>query len=227
MAEGAVGGVVRGRALWPTVLFTAQWAEHERHRQGLIEHFLSLRDRAERVIDSGVGLTAKPERGLFESRFDLFETSEHPDVLALVAFLDAAVRDAVWQINGRAVDPGRLRVKWDDSWFHITNDGGFHDAHYHSACSWCGIYYVRAGEAPASKPSHAPNGVNRFYSPFVLGGTFKDYGNAYLEQTSIDVPPRDGMVVLFPSYLLHSALPYRGAEDRIVVAFNTSTTLAD
>ena len=33
------------------------------------------------------------------------------------------------------------------------------------------------------------------------------------------------MVLLFPSYLLHSGLPYRGAQDRIVIAFNTQVHL--
>lgn len=226
-ARGGGDGLVRGRAMWPTVLFTGVWADHQRHHPGVIEHFENLKAQEDAAIASGVALTAKPEHGLFESRMDLFETSTHSDVMAMVAFLDEAVREAVWQVNGRSADRGKIRVRWTDSWFHITNDGGFHDSHYHSGCSWCGIYYVRAGTVPASKPTHAPNGINRFYSPHVLGGTFKDYGNAYLEQTAVDIPPRDGMFVLFPSYLLHSALPYRGGEDRIVVAFNTSTTLDD
>jgi len=33
------------------------------------------------------------------------------------------------------------------------------------------------------------------------------------------------MLLLFPSFLRHSALPYTGREDRVVIAFNTRSTL--
>ena len=35
-----------------------------------------------------------------------------------------------------------------------------------------------------------------------------------------DVPLEDGLLMLFPSYLLHSGLPYRGGQDRVLIAFN-------
>jgi hypothetical protein len=50
------------------------------------------------------------------------------------------VQQAVAHVNGSQLDPSRIRVEIRDSWFHITNSGGFHDAHTHGGCSWCGIY---------------------------------------------------------------------------------------
>ena len=38
------------------------------------------------------------------------------------------------------------------------------------------------------------------------------------------VKPKDGMLVLFPSYLIHYQAPYKGTQDRIVIAFNCSVT---
>ncbi|MEM6905676.1 MAG: putative 2OG-Fe(II) oxygenase [Pseudomonadota bacterium] len=38
--------------------------------------------------------------------------------------------------------------------------------------------------------------------------------------------PINGRLVLFPSFLLHSALPYRGDTDRIIVSFNSRTRIA-
>jgi len=51
----------------------------------------------------------------------------------------------------------------------------------------------------------------------------RDYGNSYLGRYYVDVQPMEGRLVLFPSYLMHSALPYIGTGDRIVLAFNTRT----
>ena len=112
-----------------------------------------------------------------------------------------------------------------ESWFHITNDGGYHDAHVHNKCSWCGIYYLQAGECTPTDESGPGNGINRLYSPLPSGGAYIDYGNQYRTMNQADIVPRDGLLLLFPSYLLHSALAYRGQRDRIAISFNSQTTL--
>lgn len=63
----------------------------------------------------------------------------------------------------------------------------------------------------------SPNGGSRFYSPIPLG--YRDFGNRYLFE-EMDAPIQDGLLILFPSYLRHSGLPYHGTRDRIVIAFN-------
>jgi uncharacterized protein (TIGR02466 family) len=132
---------------------------------------------------------------------------------------------AVSHVNGGKAEPSRIEVEIPDSWYHITNDGGFHDAHYHGGCSWCGIYYVRLGDSGQKSGKGAPNGGSRFYSPHCGGGIYKDYGNKYLDSAYADPPVSDGTLLLFPAYLLHSGLPYRGEQDRIVIAFNSRSLL--
>jgi hypothetical protein len=34
-----------------------------------------------------------------------------------------------------------------------------------------------------------------------------------------------GTLVLFPAYLLHSGLPYKGDRDRVILSFNSRSTL--
>lgn len=211
------------RPMWPTLLFSRMWKDAGRLLPGIAEHFVAMRAAEQHNIASGIAEASKPEHGLFESKMDLFDRTEHEGLKQLIAFFEDSVRQAVWMVNGRQLDPFGIRVVFEDSWFHVTNDGGFHDAHYHGGCSWCGIFYVRAGDAPTSQPKHAGNGINRFYSPFVVGGLLDDYGNKYLSSNLQDVPPRDGLLILFPAYMLHSALPYTGKTDRIVIAFNTSS----
>jgi uncharacterized protein (TIGR02466 family) len=211
------------RQLWPTTLFHRVWPDHAREGPGILEFLYRLRGEATGVV-SGVAPAAKSAHGLFESDFDLF-ARDHPGLKRLMAFIGQSVQQAVAHVNGPKVPPGKIRVEVPDSWFHITNGGGHHDAHYHGGCSWCGIYYLQAGESAAAAGG-APNGVNRFYSPLGRGGAHADYGNAYLGAVYVDVPPQDGLLLLFPSYLLHSALPYRGATDRVVISFNSRATVA-
>ena len=92
-------------------------------------------------------------------------------------------------------------------------------------CSWCGIYYLQIGESGQRSDGGAPNGGNRFYSPLRVGGGYKDFGNQYLDFNFVDPPIQDGLLILFPSYLMHSGLPYHGEKDRIVISFNSQVTV--
>lgn len=211
---------------WPTVLYSCTWKDHAAEAPGIIEYLYQVREKHDLPIASGIAATAKSRQGLFESAFDLFD-APHPKLTKLKIFITEALQLAVSHVNGSQAAPQQIRPVIVDSWFHITNDGGFHDAHVHDHCSWCGIYYVQAGNCSPGDAAGAGNGVNRFYSPLAVGGAYNDYGNRYLRSNRIDIVPRDGLLVLFPSYLMHSALPYRGAQDRIVISFNSQAVLEE
>jgi hypothetical protein len=223
-----------GRQSWPTMFFFRKWQHHPEEAPGILEYLYRDRAAAKSAIASGVASSAKSAHGLYESDFNLLR-ADHAGIRRLAAWVEQTVRQAVAVANGNRVNPDRVRVEIPESWSHITNDGGFHDAHYHGNCSWCGIYYVRAGDA-----GHAPagaaggpaagaagNGVSRFYSPIGTGGLLKDFGNAYLSSNRVDITPVEGMLLLFPSFLLHSGLPYSGREDRVLIAFNSRSHLVE
>lgn len=220
MAEHGTGpdGGLRGVQAWPTMFFLRNWPEHATRASGITAHLESLRSRQTRPLASGVAERMKSGTGLSEGGFDLLR-EPHDDIAALGAFITSTVAGAAGVANechDRAAD---LAVTIVDSWYHITNAGGFHDAHFHHGCSWCGIYYVRVGDAGQRPGGGAPNGGSRFYCPLTCGGQYRDFGNRYLGGT-LDLPIEDGLLVVFPSYLLHSGLPYQGSADRIVIAFN-------
>jgi uncharacterized protein (TIGR02466 family) len=214
------------RVYWPTTMFTRKYKDHERDVESIIAHLYEIKSGETKNIASGVAPGMKSKEGLFESRFDLFKETTNEGLKRLVAFIESSVRKAVWHANGRSVDPKRIKIDFIDSWFHITNGSGFHDAHYHPSCSWCGVYYLQISDVPTEYPNYAPNGVNRFYAPRSTGGMHDDYGNHYLHAGHVDVPPIPGTLVLFPAYLLHSGLPYKGAKDRVILSFNSRSTLA-
>ncbi|MDX2146068.1 MAG: putative 2OG-Fe(II) oxygenase [Planctomycetota bacterium] len=215
------------RNYWATTIFQRKYRDHERDAQAIIDHLYQIKAGETANIASGVAPVMKSKEGLFESKFDLFTETTCPELKRLVAFIESSVRRAVWHVNGREVDLARIQVKFLDSWFHITNNSGFHDAHYHGGCSWCGVYYLQISDvAPPGKLEHAPNGVNRFYAPRGCGGVLTDYGNSYIGKGHLDVPPIPGTLVLFPAYLLHSGLPYKGEKDRVILSFNSTSTLA-
>ena len=216
---------LQGFQAWPTMLFTRRWREFIGEGPDIIAFLRELQSRQASAVDSNVAVAAKSGRGLYESDFDLF-SQPHENLTKLLRFIESSLAMAASVANGQAVPPHDLVVTIVDSWYHITNDGGFHDAHHHHGCSWCGIVYLQIGESGRDASGGAPNGGSRFYSPLITGGLYRDYGNKYLNET-MDVPLEDGLLVLFPSYLLHSGLPYRGGMDRVLIAFNAQVHIRE
>jgi uncharacterized protein (TIGR02466 family) len=215
-----------GRKEWATMFFFRRWEGHRAEAPAIVDYLLELRKSATANIASGVAPAAKSMDGLFESDFDLFKR-DHPGLKQLFSWIQQTLRQAVSIANEGKARPEQVRVEIPDSWYHVSNDGGFHDAHFHSNCSWCGIFYLQAGDSKPSDKSGAGNGVSRFYSPIGSGALLNDFGNSYLSSNRIDLTPTDGMLVLFPAYLLHAGLPYRGERDRIVIAFNSRSYLVE
>ena len=157
--------------------------------------------------------------GLRETNFELFHKAKEAGVTghgvgSIYDFCLRGVATAVCHKQKISVD--EISVKMLDSWAHVSNDCGYHDTHNHPNCSWCGIYCIEAGESS----SETLNGINRFYSP-LNSMTLDDMGSHYLASNSNDWEPKDGVLIVFPSYLMHSALPYSGKIDRVVISFNT------
>jgi uncharacterized protein (TIGR02466 family) len=116
-----------------------------------------------------------------------------------------------------------VNVEIHESWCHITRDGGYHDMHAHPGSSWSAIYYVDTGDMG---DTHSKNGVNRFYNP--NNCAYSDAGTAWMNQnTSVDFKAEPGMMIVFPSWVNHSAIVYRGNKDRIVIALNCRINKAD
>jgi len=201
---------------WATQLFTVPNPDHAAIKPGLVDYFYELEKRG--TERSTVAPAAKGN--LYESKFNLFLHDE-PHVRRLRDFCLSSVHQIASRLNAGQWDPNvKVQVVAVESWCHITRTGGYHDVHTHPNCSWCGIYYVDPGDSDV----RAKNGVNRFYEPRINVNFYSDYATRYLYQEgSIDMPSNEGTLVVFPSYLRHSALPYQGERDRIVVAFNSRT----
>jgi len=200
---------------WATTLYTAQNPFHGQIKDNLVRYVYDYAAARTEAVASGVADGIKTN--LVESEFD-FLRGALPEVQSLRNFCGRVVLEAAKHQN-QAYWPNAEHFSLDyrESWFHITRSGGYHDFHNHPNCSWCGIYYLESGDAGPG------NGCNCFMDPRPGAHGFTDLGTRYLEQNArIEIPPKEGLLVVFPSFLYHSAQPYTGQRDRIVVAFNSS-----
>ncbi len=205
---------------WTSPLFVATNPDHEFLKDDLLAYISNYQAEQTQAIASEIAVSAKHQ--LFESKLSFLE-AEEPVVMETRRMLEELISTVATGVNAPFWPEG---AEGDatiiESWFHVTQNGGYHDVHSHPNCSWCGIYYVDPGECELG----SRNGVNRFYDPRVNADHYGDAGTAYLgEQGFWDFEPVEGQIVIFPSYLKHSALPYFGVKDRVIVAFNSVVDL--
>ena len=219
MSDSASPLQIEPISLWASSLFSANFPDHAAIAPELLQRIYEIDSQMSSDIASQVACSAKA--ALRESQFD-FLCDEHPMVQHLHQFLNELVLTVVWEVN-QSVWPPQVEAYVDiiESWFHITKFSGFHDVHSHPNCSWCGIYFLDAGG------SHLKSGQNRFYDPRVNADHYQDAGTAYIgAQGVMDFAPKAGQVIIFPSYLKHSAMTYFGQQDRVVIAFNAQVHFA-
>ena len=205
------------QSVWASHIYCFKDEKYSSKNDELIAHVYDLKNQGK---TSGVANIAK--KNLFESKFDFFN-SDLQAVQELKSFCEESLMNVVKDTNQYDDDfMSNLVPKLFESWAHITNNNGYHDAHKHLNTSWGGIYYLNAGECGEVEDEDGilrMNGTNRFYSPiqyFCL-----DPSMQYLRHDAADISPENGVLVIFPAYLLHSATPYIGKKDRVVISFNS------
>lgn len=158
--------------------------------------------------------------GLYESDFRFFARDEGC-VEELREFCWGALGELVTQLNNRSEEQrGKLRIH-SQTWFHVTRDGGWFGYHNHPMASWSGVYCVDAG---VPLEGVRENGVLTFPNPMPAANTYLDAGNSEIRwpyghgNYAVRLVP--GQLILFPSWLGHFVSPFRGAGERITVAFN-------
>jgi uncharacterized protein (TIGR02466 family) len=163
----------------------------------------------------------------FASDDRLLDRPGLPELARLMEFAVESLKDTVTAANRQVWPEGRmaLRLQFAGCWFQIQNRMASHDVHTHGNCSWSGVYCVQIDPA-LTRHAHPElgelNGATRFYGPYSIwqGGAHMDAGNAYLQKNTIDIAPEPGTLILFPAYVPHCAMPYKGQRDRIIVSFN-------
>ena len=144
-----------------------------------------------------------------------------PRVAQVIEFAKGVAGQVTADRKGNAVRP-----PWTvQAWANVNTAGHANVAHYHGGSFWSGTYYVADGGC-AADPSLGgefemldPRGPGPgMYAP-ALKFAGEDGASAGGAET---IRPKPGLLILFPSWLVHQVRPYRGTGTRISIAFNLS-----
>ncbi len=99
-------------------------------------------------------------------------------------------------------------------WTMIMREGDMSAPHLHHHSNISGTYYVSAPEISGDNEAQSGNLV--ICDPRIRSCL----GPLVHQCTSIRIPPQPGAIVMFPSYIEHYVLPFKGKGERISIAFN-------
>jgi uncharacterized protein (TIGR02466 family) len=188
--------------LFPTPLFSYVFKNVDSLNAELRDLILER----ERVTTSAV----KSNMGGWQSQID-FLNWDASAVQTLRLYLGTVVEIATKQLS--LVAPN-LKIQFDlVAWAAVNRRGHYNTSHVHPMATWSGVYYVDPGDAP----QQGLGAVLEFEHP--IQAMVMNFFPGLLPST-LCVRPEAGLVVLFPSSLVHNVRMYHGERPRICVPFN-------
>jgi len=169
-----------------------------------------LEDQINQVFLSNKGVS-KSNVGGWHSEEDLLKWGGG-GVKWLQSWIVNSVGSLSSAISGGESYQGKLEL---NAWANVNTYGNYNNIHTHPACAWSGVYYVKVGELNADYPK---SGSIEFLDPragseMVLSPKIP-FGREKIIQ------PKEGEIIIFPSWLKHWVHPYWGLGKRISIAFN-------
>ena len=202
--------------IWPTLFGSFYNSEHQNIKHKLINFFEKYKK------ENPSGRKAGENLRLYESNYNLHRQNNEIIQNVFKNFIVKSFFETAKEANKNYLgqfNNSQLAVNITDAWFIHYEKGGFVAPHAHGDCSWCCVYYVQLGKNASRK-----NGGTYFQKPYPARSTF-DFGAFYNKETSVDMYPEEGKMLVWPSYLMHGSYPYDGKNDRIIISANARVSV--
>lgn len=146
--------------------------------------------------------------GILEEPTDAINLFERGLRLSIDTFIDGLEADPDHPFLGRI--PGEYGFRM---WATVIQQGGWHRAHNHEKAWLSGVYYVQCPHT----------GDDGDASGWIEFDGFTHYGSNQLYSRKVRrVKPEPGLLLFFPSYMLHATRPFTGDDYRISIAFDVT-----
>jgi len=183
-------------------VFSAICEEFQRYRESLKECV------QQEMLKSPRGLVRSNRNG-WHSEEDLHRW-EHDSVRWLVREIEGFVGAC---IAGSKEQRENLDLVLLGSWANVSGFGAWNSPHNHLPCPWSGVYYVSVDNTIDAEEAGTSSGRIEFLNPLPLGVR-------YHREASVRYTPADGLMLLFPGYLVHWVQPNLSQNQRISISFN-------
>ena len=196
--------------LWPTPIGTFYNENHHKIKNDLIEFFNNYK------LNNSKSKKADENIHLYESAYNI-HTLRNSSYEKLMYFIAESMKKISLEANKDfKINQNNLTISVIESWFIIYEKNGFVAPHIHGGCSWSCVYYLQCDE-----DLDLYNGETYLQKPFV-DRLRHDEGSKYLQFETRNFTPKEGLLVVWPSHIIHGSLPYAGKKERIIVSANST-----
>tara|TARA_B100001057_G_C22810254_1_gene935118 strand:+ start:1297 stop:1899 length:603 start_codon:yes stop_codon:yes gene_type:complete len=188
--------------LFPTPVWTIQ-LENFRTMNEAMYTFIK-----ESQIKDQKGIKKSNNKGWHSKNFDMQEIQIQNFIKNISPSIENVMTDMNWEKSKQS-------VKISNMWAIINIGGSTNSRHQHGNSTISGAYYVRAPKNCGDIVFYDPRPAPVFYYPTALNSNLL---NAQVNS----ITPKEGALILFPSYVDHSVNENLSNDERIVISFNVT-----
>ena len=190
--------------LFPTPVWTIQLDSYKNINEQMYNYI-----KFKQKIDE-VGTIKSNVKGWHSNDFDLNDKEIQNFINLILPAIEQVMTDMNWE-------KVKQKAKINNMWAIINTGGSANLRHQHGNSTISGAYYVRAPINSGDIVFYDPRPAPIFSHPNVI--------NPNLLNAQINgISPKEGALVLFPSFLDHSVNENKSNEERIVISFNINLT---
>ena len=186
--------------VFPTPVWTQQLADYKEINEEMYNYIKSEQSEDQK------GISKSNIKGWHSKDFNLDNLEVQNFIKFIFPSLEQVMTDMRWEKQKQV-------VKINNMWGIINLGGSANHRHQHGNSTISGAYYVRAPKNCGDIVFYDPRPAPVYSHPNVESPNLL---NAQVNSIS----PKEGGLVLFPSYLDHSVNENQSEEERIVISFN-------
>ncbi len=186
--------------LFPTPIWTIQLDNYKKVNEQMYKYIKSKKE------NDKIGISKSNIKGWHSKDFNLNEKEPQDFIAFILPAIENIMTDMDW-------DKENQTAKIINMWAIINTGGSANLRHQHGNSTISAAYYVRAPINSGDIVFYDPRPATVYFHPNVVKPNLL---NAQVN----GINPKEGALVLFPSYVEHSVNENLSNEERIVVSFN-------
>ena len=187
---------------FPTPVWTLQLDEYQSINEQMYK-FIKITQSKDQQ-----GINKSNIKGWHSKDFNMQENEPKNFIKFILPAIEQVITDMNWEKQKQSININSM-------WAIINTGGAANHRHQHSNCTVSGAYYVRAPKNSGDIIFYDPRPAPVYTYPIAV--------NPNLLNAQVNgINPKEGALVLFPSYLDHSVNENLSNEERIVISFNVT-----
>ena len=185
---------------FPTPVWTLQLDEYQSINEQMYK-FIKITQSKDHK-----GISKSNIKGWHSKDFNMQENEPKNFIKFILPAIEQVITDMNWEKQKQSININNM-------WAIINTGGSANLRHQHGNSTISGAYYVRAPKNSGDIVFYDPRPAPVYTYPKAL--------NPNLLNAQVNgISPKEGALVLFPSYLDHSVNENLSNEERIVISFN-------